>query len=43
MDGPQCQIHNAQLVTQKIDILQKTGQTASLSLMPLQDNQQKTN
>ena len=36
VDGPQFKIHNAWLVT-LIDILQKTGQTASLSLTPLQD------
>ena len=36
LDGPQLKIHNAWLVT-LIDILQKTGQTASLSLTPLQD------
>ena len=43
MDCPQFKIHNAWLVTLKIDIFQKTGKTASLSLMPLQDTQQKNN
>jgi len=43
VDGPQFKIHNAWLVTLKIDILRKTGETASLSLMPLQDTQQKNN
>jgi len=43
MDGPQRKIHNAWLVTWKIDILQKTGQTASFSLTALQDTQQKSN
>jgi len=43
MDGPQFKIHKAWLVTLKIDILQMTRQTASLSLMPLQDTQQKNN
>ena len=43
MDGPQFKIHNAWLVTLKTYILQKNGQTASLPLTPLQDNQQKNN
>ena len=43
MDGPQFKIHNAWLVTLKIDIVQTTGQTASLALTPLQDTQQKNN
>jgi hypothetical protein len=41
--GPRFKVHSAWLVTLKIDILQKTGQTASLSLTPLQDTQQKNN
>jgi hypothetical protein len=36
-------LNNAWLVTLKTDILQKTGQTASLSVTPLQDTQQKNN
>ena len=43
MDGPQFKIHSARLVTLKIDILQKTGQTAYLSLTSLQNTQQKNN
>ena len=42
-DGSQFKIHNAWLVTLKIDIVQTTGQTASLALTPLQDTQQKNN
>jgi hypothetical protein len=43
MYGPQIKAHIAQLVILKIDILQKTRQTASLPLMPLQDTKQKNN
>jgi hypothetical protein len=43
VDGPNFKIHNAWPVTLKTDILQKTGQTASLSLTPLQETQQKNN
>ena len=43
MDGPQFKVQSAWLVTLKTDILQKTGQTASLALTPLQDTQQKNN
>jgi hypothetical protein len=36
-------IHNAQLVTLKLDILQNFKKTSSLSIIPLQDCKQKNN
>jgi hypothetical protein len=43
VDGPNLTISTDWLVTLSLDILQNPGQTASLSLMALQDCQQKTN
>jgi len=40
-DGPQFKTHSAWLVTLELGILQNPGQTASLSLVPLKDCQQK--
>jgi hypothetical protein len=42
-DGPQFTTHSARLVTLELGILQNPGQTASLSLVPLMDCQQKYN
>ena len=42
-DGPQFQTHSARVVTLEIGILQNPGQTASLSIAPLKDCQQKNN
>jgi len=36
-DGPQFKTHSAWMVTLELGILQNPGQTASLSLVPLQD------
>jgi hypothetical protein len=43
VDGPNLTTHNDWLVTLSLDILQNPGQTASLSLMTLQDCQRKKN
>jgi len=43
VDGMQLKTHIAGLVTLKPDILQNTEQTASLSLTPTKDCQQKNN
>jgi hypothetical protein len=40
VDGPHLQNQTAWLLTQKLDILLNPEQTASFSLMPLQDCQQ---
>jgi hypothetical protein len=43
VDGPQLKTHTAGLVILKPDILQNPGLTASLSLTPSKDCQQKNN
>jgi len=40
-DGPKFMTHSAWLVTLQLGILQNPGQTASLSLVPPKDCQQK--
>jgi hypothetical protein len=42
-DGQQFKTHSAWLVTLELGILQNPGQTASRSLVPLKDCQQKNN
>jgi hypothetical protein len=43
VNGPNLTTNTGSLVTLRLDILQNPGQTASLSLMALQDCQQKKN